>query len=54
VGEAEALCDWEPPPLSFLSNVAVKLLSQAEQVPYQDGELAFWTGDTVIPNNRGF
>jgi hypothetical protein len=42
------------PPLSLLSNVFVKLLSQADQVPNRGGELAFWTGDTVIPNNRGF
>jgi hypothetical protein len=41
-----------PPPLSLLSSVIVKLLSQADQVPYQGGELAFWKGDTVIPNNR--
>jgi hypothetical protein len=39
-----------PPPLSFLSSVIVKLLSQADQVPYQSGELAFWMEDTVIPN----
>jgi hypothetical protein len=45
------LCDWEPPTLSLL---IVKLLSQTDQVPYQGGELAFWMGDTVIPNNKGF
>jgi hypothetical protein len=31
-----------PPPLSFLSSVIVKLLSQADQIPYQGRELAFW------------
>jgi hypothetical protein len=43
-----------PPPLNLLSSIIVKLLSHADQVPYWGGELAFWTGDTVIPNNRGF
>jgi hypothetical protein len=41
--------------LSFLSSVIVKpFFPQTDQVPYQRGELAFWMGDTVIFNNRGF
>jgi hypothetical protein len=43
-----------PPPWSLLSSSNVKLLSQADQVPCQGGELAFWMENTVIPNNRGF
>jgi hypothetical protein len=31
-----------PLPLNFLSSITVKLLSQADQVPYQGRELAFW------------
>jgi hypothetical protein len=42
------------PPLSLLSSVILKLLSQADQVPYWGGKLAFWMKDTVIPNDRGF
>jgi hypothetical protein len=42
-----------PPPPSLLSSI-IKLLSQADQVPHQGGELAFWMGDIVIPNNRDF
>jgi hypothetical protein len=41
------------PPLNLLCSVIVKLFSQADQVPYWGGELAFWTGDAVFPNNRG-
>jgi hypothetical protein len=47
VGEVGAPCDW-----NLLSSIIINLLSQADQVPYQGGELAFWTGGTVIPSNR--
>jgi hypothetical protein len=54
MGEVGVPYDWDPLPLSLLSSTIVKLSSQADQVPYQSGELAFWMGDTLIPQNRGF
>jgi hypothetical protein len=44
----------EIPPLQSPYSIIVKLLFQADQVLYQGEELALWTGDTVIPDSRGF
>jgi hypothetical protein len=39
--------------LGLLRSIIVKMLSQADQIPYWGRELAFWMGNTVIPSNRG-